>query len=218
MPHTAAAALSFVGANLAAAAVSAQANDYGFSAIVGGITLAIGATCTMIVVVSPMIAKSIREGFPPIITALNDLRKQFEEAKKSTYTGQIDELKELLADLKEDNARVKADLAESEADRKARDERHIEREAFLLERVNDANSKAHDIRNKLNADILTRDAKILELEGVIESLRVEVARLTKLLEERAVVQDRKIEDNAVAIDKIIAAGTTAIDAIKGPQS
>lgn len=218
MPQTAAAAASFVGANIAAAVVSAQSNDYGFSAIVGGITVAITATCTMIVVVAPLIAKSIREGFPPIITALNDLRRQFEEAKKSTYTGQIDELKELLADLKEDNARVKADLAESEIDRKERDERHVEREKFLLERVNDANSKAHEIRNKLNADILTRDAKILELEDVINKLRIEIARLTKLLAERADAQDRKIEDNAVAIDKIIQAGTTAIDSIKEPNA
>ncbi len=200
------AALSFVGANVAAAAVSAHANDYGFSAFVGGITLAIGATCTMIVVVSPMMAKAIREGFPPIITALNDLRKQFEEAKKSTYTGQIDELKEmtahqnkLLADLKEDNARVKRDLAESDADRKERDERHIEREAFLLKRIDDANAKAHEIRNKLGTDILARDVKIQELEEVINNLRLEIVRLTQIIEDRTDAQDKRIEDNTADI-------------------
>lgn len=200
------AVLSFVGANAGAAAVSVQTNDYGYSAFVGGITLAIGATCTGIVFVSPMIAKAIREGFPPIIAALNDLRKQLEETRKSTYTGQIDELKEmtehqnkLLADLKEDNARVKRDLAEADADRKERDERRIEREEFLLKRVDDANAKAHEIRNQLNLDISLKNEKIVELEGVINSLRLEVARLTKIIEDRADAQDKRIDDNAAAI-------------------
>jgi predicted nucleic acid-binding Zn-ribbon protein len=195
MAQTATAAVSFIGANVAAAVVSAQANDYGFSAIVGGITLAITATCTMIVVVSPLIAKSIREGFPPIITALNELRRQFEEARKSTYTGQIDELKEMVTDLKQD-------LAD------ARD-----REARLAESLDKARKSLHEIRDKQNEDILTRDAKILELEDEVKALRAEIARLTQLHEARVDAQDRKIEENAATLDKIIQAGSAAADAL-----
>lgn len=216
MANIAATALSFISANVAAAAVSVQTNDYGFSAFVGGITLAIGATCTMIVVVSPMIAKAIREGFPPIIAALNELRKQFEETRKSTYTGQIDELKEmtehqnkLLADLKEDNARVKEDLAEANERAAERDKKYAEREQLALEReerlednLEKARQSLHEIRKQQNADILTRDDKIIELEGVIQSLRDEVARLTNLLEERSANQDKRIDDNAAAIQTL----------------
>lgn len=174
MASTAATALSFVGANVAAAAVSVQTNDYGFSAFVGGITLAIGATCTGIVFVSPMIAKAIREGFPPIIAALNDLRKQFEETKKSTYTGQIDELKEMISDLKQDLTDAR--------DREAR--------------LEDSLKKA---RLSLHEDILSKDVKILDLEEEIKRLRLEIERLTALLSDRADAQDKRIDDQAADI-------------------
>ena len=181
MASTAATALSFVGANVAAAAVSVQTNDYGFSAFVGGITLAIGATCTGIVFVSPMIAKAIREGFPPIIAALNDLRKQLEETRKSTYTGQIDELKEMISDLKQD-------LTD------ARD-----REARLEDSLKKARLSLHEIRDKQNEDIMNKDVKILELEGEIKRLRDEIARLTTIIEDRADAQDKRIDDNTADI-------------------
>ena len=186
------AVLSFVGANAAAAVVSTQTNDYGFSTFVGGITLAIGATCTGIVFVSPMIAKAIREGFPPIIAALNDLRKQLEETRKSTYTGQIDELKEMISDLKQD-------LGD------ARD-----REARLDDSLQHARKSLHEIRDSLSTDILARDVKIQELEVArdakfhefeeeIKRLRLEIERLSALLAERADAQDKRIDDNTADI-------------------
>lgn len=197
---------SAIGANLAAAVVSVQTHDYSASAIVGWVSVAILAICTMVVTVAPLIANAIVKAGESIIPAIGDFKRRLEEVSKSTYTGQIDELKEmteqqnkLLADLKEDNARVKRDLAESDADRKERDERHVEREAFLLKRIDDANAKAHEIRNKLGTDILARDVKIQELEEVINNLRLEIARLTKIIEDRTDAQDRKIADNAAGI-------------------
>jgi hypothetical protein len=172
---------SGVVANLSAAVVTAQTHDSGFSSVVTAVTVSIGGLCTMILVVSPMLAKAIREGFPPIITALNDLRKQFEEAKKSTYAGKIDDLTEMVTDLKQDL-------------QDARD-----REARLEDSLKKARESLHEIRNKQQDDILARDTKIMELEAEIKLLRAEVNRLTHLLEERADAQDKRIEDNTADI-------------------
>lgn len=201
---------ALVWANVAGAAVGALTQNWNLTVIVAGVTAAIAAICGAVAVAAPMIGKTLATAVQGLAPGLIEVRKLLEEYNRGSLTGQIKDLTEMVADLKDDNARVKADLAESDIDRKERDERHIEREKFLLKRVDDANAKAHEIRNQLNADILSRDARIIEIEASrdakfnefeeeIKRLRLEVARLSTLLADRADAQDKRIEDNTAGI-------------------
>lgn len=200
---------SVLGANLAAAYASVQSGDFSISALAGGITVAIIAICGTIVAVSPVIAGAITKFAQTVGPALLELQKQREEIKKGTYTGQIEELKEMLTELKEDYAEAKEELAKSEAERAERDKKYAEwerasqeREERLEESLQKARKGLHEIRDKLGTDILARDVKIMELEEVINNLRLEIVRLTKIIEDRTDAQDRKIADNTADIKSL----------------
>lgn len=214
------AVLSGVGANIAAAVASSQSGSLSVSTVVGAITVAVLAICGMIVAISPVIANAIIKFAQTIGPAVAELQKQREEIKKGTYTGQIEELKEMITELKEDYAKAKEDLAQSEAERAERDKRYAEREQASQEReerLEDSLQKArkglHEIRDKLGTDILARDVKIMELEASrdakfqefeeeIKRLRSEIERLSALLAAQAASQDKRIEDNAAAIQTL----------------
>lgn len=216
---TAAVATSFVGANLAAAVVSVEAHDGGrFMAIIGGLTVAITSVCGMVSFLAPKIAQVIKEALPPIVEALDTIRKQREELAKGSYTQQIDDLKALLTDLKSDNERAHAQLAElkddnarAKANLEEMEQLHAERAAAAAERVEAANKKLHDIRDQLSADILHKDERILELEQEIQGLRVEVQRLLP----HQAVQDQRIAANAASIAQVTATAADIANIIQG---
>lgn len=200
-------AVSFATANAAAAVVSVQSNDGGrFVAIVGAITVAITSVCGMISFLAPRIAQVIREAVPPIVEAVDMIRKQREELAKGSYAEQIEDLKAMLAeqnedsaklraqldDIRQDNARARAQLEELEA-------LHAERAAVAAERLEAANQKLHDIRNQMGKDIINKDVRILELEQEIQALRDEVRRLVDQHAARADEHDQRIASNASAI-------------------
>lgn len=198
---------------LGASNLIAWASSFDAAAVAGTITILGLAGIGIITRAIKEISKSRSEAWADRVRLEMQIQADQEKLNAGSLTGQIKDLTKLVTELKDDNARVKADLAESDADRKERDDHHIEREAFLLERVNDANSKAHEIRNKLSTDILARDVKIQELEAArdakfhefeeeIKRLRLEIERLSALLAERADSQDKRIDDNAAAIQTL----------------
>jgi hypothetical protein len=223
-------AVSFATANVAAAVVSMEAHDGGrFVAIIGGVTVAITSICGMVSFLAPRVAQVIKEAVPPIVEALDTVRKQREELAKGSYAEQIDDLKGLLADLKADNARAKAQLDSLKADNARVKENldeaeriHAERAALVAEqaaaaaeRVEAANRKLHDIRDKLSADIVHKDARILELEHEIQGLRDEVRRLVQIQGPLAAEQDRKIAANAAEIAQISASAADIAQVLQG---
>jgi hypothetical protein len=200
-------AVSFATANVAAAVVSVQAHDGGrFVAIIGGITVAITSVCGMISFLAPRVAQVIKDAVPPIVEALDTVRKQREELAKGSYAEQIEGMKEMLADLKGDNERAHAQLVELKEDNaraKANLEElerlHGERAAVAAERLEAANRKLHEIRNQMGNDILRRDVKIQELEQEVHGLREEVKRLVDQHAVRADAQDQQLAANAATI-------------------
>lgn len=190
------AAVSAVTANVGAAVVSFQTQDASASVIVGWISITILGICSTVAFLAPYVAKAFVTAAQAIIPAYGEVKKQLEEISKGTYTGQIEELKEMVTDLK-------GDLGDAR-----------ERESRLEASLDKARRSLHEIRDKQSEDILSRDVKIQELEGEIKSLRLEVLRLTNLLADRSDAQDRKIQDNADSISRILEAGQSAIDDIR----
>jgi polyhydroxyalkanoate synthesis regulator phasin len=194
------ATIAAVSGNVAAAAASSsQPHGADVTAIIGWITAAVLSFCASVVLVSPVIARAIKDFAATVGPALAELQKQREEIRKGPLSRQIEHLQQLVEEgnLRTEDANKKLHDLQSRATTDAM--LHSEETERLTHQLQISLDQQHETAAELHQARLE-----------IRQLREDAQRRTTLLSLEQAHQAGQIAEGQQAIKKILSGETPVV--------
>jgi cell shape-determining protein MreC len=191
------ATIAAVSGNVAAAAASSsQSQRADVTVIIGWFTAAILSFCASVVIVSPVIAKALKDFATTVGPALAELQKQREEIRKGPLSRQIEHLQQLV---EEGNARTE------DANRKLHDMQSRATTDAMLH-SEERERLTHQLQISADQQRETNE-ELHEARVEIRQLREEAQRRTTILSVEQEHHAAAITENQQAIQQIISGET-----------